>query len=803
MTSNAKQLTDAAPAGGTTTELPRGDEAGIEIGQWYWVNEDELKRQIATRRESDSDDDEEAEDFDDDEDDGADIGDEIDDLDPDIEGASEADEEPEQKGDFRWLGCVVRIGTNYAKLEGFAGNDRGGNYGSRVHFDYFDLVCKRELNAEEIINGNVSRHTGNAQALMAKVVEITRRLGVAPRAEIADGVGAGETQALAVRGSGESIATYKQSLIRAKTEELPALFKQIEKENKIAAGWMTAQIIPLKAQAAGLKPMIKAIEDRIFSVELYAGLTETVTLITDGEPAPIGAKITLMQRRCYMDEESLAQYEAGGMEYKDVEDFDKWIARPKNRDRILPHPRCIVAFRVRRYDKEREAASFRDFVRIFYEREADRQTFLYIRNGEKLYRLGTGIDFGEELFPDLDHLGATQGLYIKTRGGGRGDKDYLITEGLYKTLKAEDEAHEASKRRVTVPRDKDYEGDDEGKIGSDTRTVNVCSCNEYQLKRKNPGWFSCHYSSKATVYERYTPDSVYYDDATQHLADEQARHNRLVLVLQGLLDRSPVLHPHPQWKLWTPDGFMAGLHLVYDSGRALTPGEAPDFEAYRNRLNASLKVGSITVGQEEAWEKREAVKESARQARDWRIRNKSDYRRFKPRGNPGPSQLARISALTKKEATYRWTRKKMKGRKVWVPSPTRPGWGREDIIYDDMPDGIAVPRQRVLNVDAYTPGDFHQFFDDPRTRSEYLQWAPLLLVAEDYVYGKRKVGDESAPKTNTDELPDPIDIDVCGNGSHVWSNDDPDPKAKCDCGEQEWDGYSPPGVGDDDTEPSE
>jgi hypothetical protein len=43
----------------------------------------------------------------------------------------------------------------------------------------------------------------------------------------------------------------------------------------------------------------------------------------------------------------------------------------------------------------------------------------------------------------------------------------------------------------------------------------------------------------------------------------------------------------------------------------------------------------------------------------------------------------------------------------------------------------------VLNVSAYKAGDFKIFYADPRTRAEYLKWAPLLLAAEDYVAGKK------------------------------------------------------------------
>lgn len=51
---------------------------------------------------------------------------------------------------------------------------------------------------------------------------------------------------------------------------------------------------------------------------------------------------------------------------------------------------------------------------------------------------------------------------------------------------------------------------------------------------------------------------------------------------------------------------------------------------------------------------------------------------------------------------------------------------------DDVRDAIQVDAARLLNVSAYTPGDYRQFYDDPRTRADYLEWAPLLLAAEDW-----------------------------------------------------------------------
>ena len=52
-------------------------------------------------------------------------------------------------------------------------------------------------------------------------------------------------------------------------------------------------------------------------------------------------------------------------------------------------------------------------------------------------------------------------------------------------------------------------------------------------------------------------------------------------------------------------------------------------------------------------------------------------------------------------------------------------------------------------MDAYTPGDYKQFYDDPRTRELYLKWAPLLLAAEDWHAEQAKEKKKNAKTTKT------------------------------------------------------
>jgi hypothetical protein len=590
--------------------------------------------------------------------------------------------------DERWLGCVIAIGSNYIMLDGPEGGPE------RIHFDTFDARCERELDPDAIIDREVEAKRIHVAQLMSQVRELTARLALSPSPVL----GAGEEcQALAVATQGRSYNAYSKALEKAKKTDLPELFRKIEYANKEMAHWMSAKVIPLRAEAEGMKSVIEQIEDRVFNVELYAGLVEQVVLCKDGEPAPVAEKIRLLQRRHYMDEECLAQYEIGGMEFKDIEAFDRWICRKKNRDRLLPFPRCVVAFRVRRAAKWRDGWSLSDFLEMFHLEEADKKTFLYMRNGERVYRLMTQIEFGEQLFPDIRQIRPTDAVWAKVWSSGQVQD--IITDGDYQQrLKAH---QERERKRLE----------------------------EYEAAEEDDKWrhqFSSH--SDIDDYSPFNQTNVFYDDIANDLQGKLKKHNRVALVLQGILDRSPVFHPHPPWQIWTEDGFNQALELLYDDSHALVSGPPPNFEAYRARLNKSLKPGCVTVGQQDFWERHEAEKENRRQENDHRNRGRFyEHKHYKPYGNPGPGDLARPVDVTRTgKCTYHWVRERQ------VETYEHRRWSPIDVRF-------VVPSNKILCLDAYEPGDFRQFFDDPRTRAEYLKWAPFLLEGEEYKAGNRTV----------------------------------------------------------------
>lgn len=638
------------------------------------------------------------------------------------------DHDQEKSVTKRALVCVTDLGSNFAELTS------PHRWHWKVHFDEFDKVCEAEPDPQRYINLKIAHHTERVRELMNEIQRVTTRLGVVPHDALS--ATAETSQALSTVSGTANVAAHKKALIKAKEKTLPELFEKVEEQHKQMAIWMKAELLPAKAQLTRMKQSIALVEDRIFTVELYAGLVEEVEQIADGDPAHNDEPIHLFQRRHYMDEECLINYQAGGMRFKGIDAFDKWICKPVNRDRLLPKPRCVVAFKVRRNAVAYDGGdSLSAFIQFQFEDKLDKLTFLYIRNGDQVFRMSTAIEFGSELFPDvahedlingsiewiqLDHFNAKPATqrdydaawkyYAKRRSvlatalwawkrAGKPSGAWQVDDRYVECLMHFDPDHAQAIRDGRWGRSK-YHG--------------------------HPGHFPFGEEVRPPKFERFNQDSIHYDKIDAQIRQATRDHNRIAVVLQGLLDRSPVFHPHPPYQLWTPEGFSRAFRLVYDQSRAITDGDAPDFEAYRARVNKHIKPGSMVVGQQDAWERAEAVKENERRRNDWR-RSRSGYDRelkhYRPRGNPGPGLIAKVVKVDRKQRlVFEWYRDRK----------------RHDSWYSDgkYHTTFTCDPSAVLNISAYTKGDFKQFFDDPRTRAQYLKWAPLLLAAEDYVNGK-------------------------------------------------------------------
>ncbi len=533
---------------------------------------------------------------------------------------------------------------------------------------------------------------------LGEIQKLTHDLGIS---QIEDNSSSG-TELVALSGNVD-VDNYGKQLVKAKEITLPALFQKIKDDTEKLTGWMNASTLPIKAQCVGMEKTIEDVDDRIFSISLYAGLVEKTVVCSDGEPAGVHDKVHIIQSMSYMDEECLMDYKTGGMEFKDIEKFDKWISKPKNRDRILPHPKCVVAMRIRRNVKDRHwSGGLISFREIEEGKLSDKFTYLYIRNGEKVSRLITELDFGETLFPPKSLVECNEPLMFKSN-----------SFSSYSFMTKREYEYEKSKRKEIKKKYKKWEKENKKKKKSDR--VHYFN---------NPHRSEYHNSSYIESYEPFDSNSVDYDQGVEDQLKTLKKYNRIALILQGLFDRSEAFQPHPKVKLWDVDQFESMIEFVYLEETAIANGDKPDFEAFRKKCNESLTLGCVTSGQRRYWGEKEAIKENNARARNWRTSEFDQgvgdcYYPYKDE-NCGPDFVDTPTKVTRgsKRCKFEWERE----RKVYNP------WGSNPPIKCS----ITVPVDRIFNVSAYKIGDYLQFFNDHRTREEYLEWAYLLLSAEDY-----------------------------------------------------------------------
>lgn len=650
------------------SEPERFSEAPIiELGQWYWVKDDEI-----------------------------------------------ADEYKEQFPNGEWLGCVMIVGSNFIELRS-PQTSKYSHFEERVHLNDFFKKCRRELDPRGVIHGRVMFYKTKTERLLMEIRDITANLGVAPTTGIEQ---EGEARSLSVLNAQTGdMKSYKRSLVKAQEKTLPSLFEEVEDSSKKMTSWMKAEILPIQAAIGPMKNCMESIEERIFHVELYAGLTEEVVQVRDGKPAALQEKVRLMQGRLYMDEECLIDYDAGGMSFKAVKDFDRWIARTHNMASILPHQRCVVAFRVRRNAKEH--GELTNFFQIFTragEDEADKITVFYLRNGEQLFRLSTKQQLRDTLFPDLSEFDFSQPMMAR-----------IESDEVKQIMKVSEWEERKERRRLAEEKRKvDYEAYEKAKKSKD---------HPHHKHMYNPHDSFSWDDRDRGKWEPFNSTSVYYDEAKKSVEDDMKYYNRVVLILQGLFDRSPVFAPHFPAQLWTQEGFNRVVELIYDRDRALYAGEKPDFETFRAQCNKLIKPGCVVIGMKDAWLKAEKEKEEKAGGPKY-DRYGGKISRYSYYSDPGPGFLAVVSSIKGRKVTCEYTRHRERAEKSGSRYYRETVKGKDQ--GDPMQEFFTADISVLFNASAYTPGDYKMFLADPRTRAEYIKWAPFLLGSEDFAAGKRK-----------------------------------------------------------------
>jgi len=586
-----------------------------------------------------------------------------------------------QVGDYYWINfwdekdgarvdeheelmCVEKIGTNHVAF--VRSGSHGGKSLCKVHFDHFERDCRPEPRWKDVLTSRMEETQKAIREKTRQLIEEGRKLCLLP--PVQDQPPPESQSFLPVKVSGDP-KRYQKSLVQLQ-EKLPEIEKEITELGEEFAVVCRDMAMPDLIKLGAVKTALEVVEDRIFTIELYCGILESAVQIAKGEPAPISTPIVIRQQMLYMDEETLFDYQDGGMDFTSMEKFDEWVVQPENLNRVLPDQRGIVAFRVRRNEKDYgQARSFFEAWSHMMKGEANKQTYLLIRNGGNVYRIASEVDFSPRLIPKEGEIGKDQFTKISER--------YLWDEF---------DEHGFRKREVKE--------------------------------------------------ELVTPNSLEFDDHLEK-ANKLLRHyNRIVILVQGLLDRSPIFHPHIPINLRSPEDMEKWIILIRDEERGL-PANRVSWDEYRKQLNSTLKKGKwvyVDSSYDEGYANGERPYRESES--NWRTPRRRGWAAY------GMPDLCMVDSMkrdgSKVRVSWPWGRL-AKGRGRWVENHNRPGWGHTEYDYDtDRMCHEWIPVDRVLNVSDYKLGDYKLFLCDRALLGEYLKWAQYLLTAEDWARDRKK-----------------------------------------------------------------
>jgi hypothetical protein len=196
------------------------------------------------------------------------------------------------------------------------------------------------------------------------------------------------TTTLATTGSKENLLSIKKDLEK-KFEEIEVMRRVLGRINDELHSIVTVH-----------QEKLEYITKVIGVVELYLGVHEEIVQIREGATADVSEPVHIRQMLLFMDEEvAIIGADQQGLDFKQIELFDKWVGEEDHLNKILPEKKGVVALRVRREDKD-----YGDPWCNVRNNPLNMMTYLLIRNGDNLYRIWSNLNIHPRMFPTKAEL---------------------------------------------------------------------------------------------------------------------------------------------------------------------------------------------------------------------------------------------------------------------------------------------------------------------------------------------------------------------------------------------------------------
>lgn len=305
---------------------------------------------------------------------------------------------------------------------------------------------------------------------------------------------------------------------------------------------------------------------------LYLGRDIKVVPVRKGPKAPDSEKITVRQRVLYMAEEVGVIGGHAGFDFRNLDEFDEWVAEPEHLDMIAPESKCIVALKPRRRDVD-----YGDRLLSLFMNLENRKTYFLLRNGEMLYRVFAPVQVGTALFPEPEVFERDQQREMQRHF------DY-IEIGLWdwRYWKEKKQKREAWKRKLGVT-DADFR-----------YPLPFSSKQEYDAHVQKIARMKADPEAHLSPEEQRIAMYRAYEEYVKHLKDFFYG----LAFIQGIFDRTDIFgRLGGKVNVFTGYGTEQHVTLVYDASpsRLLVDGDTPTLEDWLKTESSKVKVGDLVV----------------------------------------------------------------------------------------------------------------------------------------------------------------------------------------------------------------
>ena len=241
------------------------------------------------------------------------------------------------------------------------------------------LSCITETEAQNLIQGRGKEKQALIIEAQVEIKEVIAQINMA---------------GAQTSGSTELIVATKDALLeqsRVLTEvhgkRIDELNNSIKKNVEDLHAITSYYALPAMVGISKLSKSKAVITDKLRELSLYGGLNEQETIVSTGGVASEDKPVHIYQNLKHMDVECIIGYQSGGIDVRSVKDFNEWLAKPANRNRVMPADKSIVAIKIRKHPN----------ARIWEFGANDNATYLYLRNGENIKAIETKIEINGTL----------------------------------------------------------------------------------------------------------------------------------------------------------------------------------------------------------------------------------------------------------------------------------------------------------------------------------------------------------------------------------------------------------------------